>query len=100
MLLVAVLFPHLGLQCTNLSTLHSTAYSSHWPCVLLGNKRDCISSFRQVPTRDGEALADVLGVSWGGEGRGGRGGEGREGKLTDACVIPMCVCVTVWYVLM
>jgi small GTP-binding protein len=33
---------------------------SHWPCVLVGNKSDCISSFRQVPQKDGEALAEML----------------------------------------
>ena len=66
-----------------LSTPHS-ACSSHWPCVLLGNKKDCISSFRQVPTRDGEALADMLSVSGKGRrsrvrGRGGRWREVEEG---------------------
>ena len=45
--------------------------------MLLGNKKDCISSFRQVPTRDGEALADMLSVSEKEEGEGG--GEGRKG---------------------
>ena len=57
-------------------------YSSHWPCVLLGNKKDCISSFRQVPTRYGEALADMLSVSEGG-GRGywRKGGLREEGEL-------------------
>ena len=48
--------------------------------MLLGNKKDCISSFRQVPTRDGEALADILSVSGKGRrrerGRGGKGGRG------------------------
>ena len=51
--------------------------SSHWPCVLLGNKKDCISSFRQVPTRDGQALADMLSVS--GKGRRREGREVEEG---------------------
>ena len=40
------------------------------------------SSFRQVPTRDGEALADILSVSGKGQRRRGRGGrrERREGR--------------------
>ena len=64
-----------------LFTPHSVC-SSHWPCVLLGNIRDCISSFRQVPTRDGEALADMLSVSGKGQRRRERGErwEGREGR--------------------
>ena len=45
--------------------------------MLLGNKKDCISSFRQVPTRDGEALADMLSVS--GKGRRREGREVEEG---------------------
>ena len=55
--------------------LHILYNSSHWPCVLLGNKKDCLSSFRQVPTRDGEALADMLSVSGKGRRREREGGE-------------------------
>ena len=48
--------------------------------MLLGNIRDCISFFRQVPTRDGEALGDMLSVSEKGQRRRERGErwEGRE----------------------
>ena len=47
-------------------------HSSHWPCVLLGNKKDCISSFQQIPThveREWQGMEE--------EGEGGE--EGREG---------------------
>ena len=76
----------LQLMCVCVCPLHILhaliLHSSHWPCVLLGNKRDCISSFRQVPTRDGEALAKVLSVREGG-GRGywREGGLREEGEL-------------------
>ena len=72
-------------------------HSSHWPCVLLGNKKDCISSFRQVPSRDGEALADMLSVSWEGlelleEGRaeGGRGARSRATRWCGCLTVLLC----------